>query len=111
MAIWQKKDQETYSRPVKLRTNYKASARILQEIKITCKWLLTFTCARVFTLDHLHRLHIHRSGVLFYPLSSCWRSDQGMKLTFVAFRQPGEALKKVSAQLDFFLPGKNTYKK
>jgi hypothetical protein len=55
---------------------YEATARILREIKLSAAdeiqyldymrqiglLLQTFTCASVFTLDHLHRLQIHASG-------------------------------------------------
>jgi hypothetical protein len=55
---------------------YEASARILREIKLSPPeevqyldymrqlgiLLQTFTCASVFTLDHLHRLQIHNHG-------------------------------------------------
>jgi hypothetical protein len=77
--VWQAGRKNT-RKPTPDRLNYgqfyEASARILREIKLTPEeeiqyldymrqigvLLQTFTCSSVFTLDHLHRLQIHRNG-------------------------------------------------
>jgi hypothetical protein len=77
--VWQSGRKNT-RKPTPDRLNYdqfyEASARILREIKLTPTeedeyldymrqlgvLLQTFSCASVFTLDHLHRLRIHQYG-------------------------------------------------